>query len=1133
VIRGEWTILWTLSQIFISHSSRDDPTALEIGAWLASQGHRSVFLDFDPANGIPAGRHWERELYRHIRACRGVIVVCSREAMASRWCFAEITYARALGKEIFPVRIDDCTIDPMLTDVQVVDFRSNKDDAFSRILRGLIAAGIDPAIDATPDLNRPPYPGLFAFREEDAAIFFGRDEEIGDGLDLLNKCRRLGQPRFVLVLGASGSGKSSLVRAGLLPKLRRDPDRWLIIDPFRPREDPTGELAVVLSRAFHRFGVERSQQSISEDLSRDSNAMGSLATALRRASPNPDATVLVTIDQFEELLGQGEDRPQSRFLQLLRNALLLPGESVIVFATLRSDFINQLQQSAPLLDVAYESLSVGSMSPSDILEVIQRPAELAAIELDPSLVQTLVEDARGQEALPLLAFTLRELTERYGADGRLDLDEYQRGLGGMFGAVAKAAEDLIGREPLGAQLEKDLRRGFLGLVRITDDGKYARRIANWLDLPDSVRPLLERFVTGRLLVSRDEGKGKVVEVAHEALFRAWGRLVAWLRDSDEALRLRQQVAAASTVWTERGRHDDDLWRGGRLVRARELTSSGDLVLDPAEQSFIKASVDVEEAERDQKMRQRRLRMQLLASGAVVAIVLSIAAVYSALRARSAQAEATRAAQTAEERARQASVSEARAKAAQSFAENQRVLGRMQSAEPDSFQAKALGVVAAKYLTQSKAYLATANELDRSLDNWRQQSGLAASPSIAALSVEVLRAGSGGSLLLHFGNSATPRLMLFDGGEPVVYKKSLKPRLDALRQQRYGAAALPIDLVVSSQTDIQHIGGLMALVSALAEERASPPVRISSLWSNAFLPPNQDPSTLISLQQKARLIVHARELGIPINKPFTRSVTLPEAGSARVKWDEGLTITVLGPSLQWLREFAVGWLNEWHRRAKGSFNVPDTFADEVTLESFSDQALELIPSPIEIVRPVLREGADSSYVNLGSIVLLVELAGRRILLPADSRGDILIAALAQAGYTDVDGNVDVDVMVAPHGGSDRNVSVEFFRRVKARHYVFQADGTHNNPEVGTFRMLFEARRSDSRPFTIYLSNPPKEYRSSYPLSSLCKLFLAERQAGTPFQIVTPAPESQSMAIHLLREVADLRAGLQDLACGDIR
>jgi len=253
-----------MSAIFISHSSKDNQLAGEVREWLAGLGHRSVFLDFDPADGIPAGRDWEQELYRNIRACRAVIVLCSRHSMASRWCFMEITHARALGKHLFPVKIDACDLDGVLSDRQVIDITGNREEALERLGRGILACGLDPADAFDWDGSRSPYPGLLAFQEEDAAIFFGRDDEVGEGLDLANRVRRLGQTKLLMVLGASGTGKSSLVRAGLLPRLRRDVERWVVVDPFRPRDDPARELATVLSRSFDRLGHNLSRERLAE-----------------------------------------------------------------------------------------------------------------------------------------------------------------------------------------------------------------------------------------------------------------------------------------------------------------------------------------------------------------------------------------------------------------------------------------------------------------------------------------------------------------------------------------------------------------------------------------------------------------------------------------------------------------------------------------------------------------------------------------------------------------------------------------------------------------------------------------------------------------------------------------------------
>ena len=234
-----------MATIFISHSSKDAALAAELQRRLQQQGHRSIFLDFDPASGIPAGRDWERELYTQLRACRALIVLCSEHTMASRWCFAEITHAKAMGKPIFPIKIAECEIDPVLTSRQAINLVRDGEAGYERLWAGLKAASIDASTLFDWDGKRPPYPGLMAFDEQDAAVFFGRGGDIQETLERLHRLRRFGGPRLLTVLGPSGSGKSSLVRAGVLPRLRRDPDRWLVLAAFRPRTDPLRELAIV------------------------------------------------------------------------------------------------------------------------------------------------------------------------------------------------------------------------------------------------------------------------------------------------------------------------------------------------------------------------------------------------------------------------------------------------------------------------------------------------------------------------------------------------------------------------------------------------------------------------------------------------------------------------------------------------------------------------------------------------------------------------------------------------------------------------------------------------------------------------------------------------------------------------
>ena len=236
-----------MSAIFISHSSADNAVAAVLQAQLAARGHRSVFLDFDPQLGIPAGRQWERELYAQLRACQAVVALCSASSAASAWCFAELTQARALGKPLFPVKVDDHPVSSLLGDVQSINLAPDPVAAWARLLDGLAGAGLDPSAATDWDGSRPPYPGLLAFQRADAAVYFGRDAAIQSTLETLNRLRRLGGARLLLLLGASGSGKSSMVRAGVVPRLEHDAAHWCVAAPFRPLSRPLDALALALS----------------------------------------------------------------------------------------------------------------------------------------------------------------------------------------------------------------------------------------------------------------------------------------------------------------------------------------------------------------------------------------------------------------------------------------------------------------------------------------------------------------------------------------------------------------------------------------------------------------------------------------------------------------------------------------------------------------------------------------------------------------------------------------------------------------------------------------------------------------------------------------------------------------------
>ncbi|MDI5891503.1 TIR domain-containing protein [Halomonas rhizosphaerae] len=570
-----------MSTLFISHSSHDASSAREMAAWLQQQGHHSFFLDFDPELGIPPGRDWEAELYRHLRACQALIVLCSESAMTSCWCLAELSHARALGKRIFPVRIAPCTLRPQLAELQVIDLTREPELGYQRLGRELTSV-------FDWDRSRPPYPGLMAFQEVDAAIFFGRDAEIQQSMDRLHQLRDFGGPRLLLFLGASGSGKSSLVRAGLMPRLRNVPDAWTVIGPIRPRDRPLDELAVQLEHGLTAAGVEVGTLPALATLTEaDPRALSELQHALRRFPGRAHSTLVLVIDQLEELLSSSAQAEQ--FMRIVRPVLQDTSAPVLCIATLRSDFLGALQEHPAWRDLSLVPVTVEPLSVEGFSAVIEGPAELAGLELEPGLVRAMVADTATQDALPLLAFTLRELWETGGADGRLTLAEYRDRLGGLHGSVAKAAEAVLAAAAPSREQRRALRAALFDLVRLDEEGRFTRQVVPWATLPASSHPLLERFVQARLLIAGSDHGVRTLEVAHEALFRVWRRLNRWLEANRGALRTRDALRRAAREWEAAGRPGELLvHRGSRLEGALALTTAASFTLDDIEVRYLQA-----------------------------------------------------------------------------------------------------------------------------------------------------------------------------------------------------------------------------------------------------------------------------------------------------------------------------------------------------------------------------------------------------------------------------------------------------------------------------------------------------------------------------------------------------------------
>jgi hypothetical protein len=586
--------------------------------WLRGQGYQSLFLDLDPEAGLIAGREWEEQLYARLRACRAVIVLCSPHSMTSDWCFAEITHARSLGKDVFPVKIAPCDVRPILTRLQFVDLTAPDPTAYARLKRGL--GQVLGARDLVPwDGSRSPYPGLLAFQEADAPIFFGRDEEVRDGLAWLNRLNRFGGARLAMLLGVSGCGKSSLVRAGIIPLLRNDREQWLVVEPFRALQDPAGELAHALVGTFARYGVAHDANAIRTSIARaatdgDARALLDVLDALRGGVGQRNATILMVIDQFEELLAVDQHGRYAAFAALLTGALESAGTSLLVLGTLRSDLLGKFQVHA-LGQIPFAERAVAPMSLDGFAAVIEGPAIVAEVKLERGLVQEMVADTATEDALPLLAFTLRELWERFGGDGHLTLDEYRDKLGRLHGSLARAADTVMTGARLSAVEQDALRTAFLRMVRVNEEGQYVRQPATWAELPDKSWPTLQRFVDARLLVPREREGERTIEVAHEALFRAWDQLKTWLDQDLALLRTHSALRRAANDWgASAGDGHLLVHRGGRLEDAERLAASGRVALSSVERAYVDACIALRESEKaEREERQRKTELELYTS----------------------------------------------------------------------------------------------------------------------------------------------------------------------------------------------------------------------------------------------------------------------------------------------------------------------------------------------------------------------------------------------------------------------------------------------------------------------------------------------------------------------------------------
>ena len=506
-----------------------------------------------------------------------------------------------------------------------------------------------------------PYMGLASFDDSDADRFFGRERLVSELLGRLSG--NTITSRCLVVVGPSGSGKSSVVRAGLTPALRSGAvpgsDNWFVTTMV-PGADPFESLEAALLRV----AVKPPESLLGQLRHRDRG----LLRGLRRCVATDDDRVLLVIDQFEEVFVGPAAESADRFLDALSVAVEDPTSLLRLVVTLRADYYGRpLEHPAFARILKKTAVDVTPLAPDELERAIVRPARRVGVEFEPGLVARIAaETVRQPSPLPMLQYTLGELFDRRSGN-RMTAADYDA-LGGLSGALAARAEAVYSA---GTVAQKSAARRVLGRMTDPSAADLRRRVtvSDLGDDPDAAW-VLEHFGAARLLsFDRDQAsRDPTVEVAHEALLREWPRLVGWLSEDRELLLSADATALAADAWLAAGRQGADLYRGARLERANELASTTPERLRAIDLEFIEASNTAAAA--DRRLEEARVaRLRRLVAGVAAALVVALVAGGVALVQQSrATDEAERAEIAAEEARTQASIAEEQTRIAEEQAE---------------------------------------------------------------------------------------------------------------------------------------------------------------------------------------------------------------------------------------------------------------------------------------------------------------------------------------------------------------------------------------------------------------------------------------------------------------------------------
>jgi WD40 repeat protein len=615
----------TRFDVFLSYNSADRTSVERLARHLKRVGLEPWF---DRWSLTPGGR-WQEEIEAGLAGSASCAVFIGKDHFGD-WERLELSVAlikAATDREfrLFPVLLpgieefDPADLPPFLAPRAWVDLRPGlgSEHALNELTNAVLGLPFGTDVSAPQPDGPCPYVGLAAFEEADARYFFGRENYVQRVLE------RLRSSRLVAVVGPSGSGKSSLVRAGVLPQVRAGAlpgsDEWPV-RVLRPGSDPL----VALAASVLDLLPTPAMQADLDRLGTDERTLHKATERVLVDAP-PTRRVLIVIDQAEEIFTLCRAEADRRaFLAAVHYATAIPGGRTSVVFTLRADFYPKLAQFAAFAQfVQSHQMLIGGLKGDEIREVIEEPARVVGLEVEPGLVDTIeTEVVREPGSLPLLQHALLE-TWRRRRGHTLTLAGY-RDTGGVQRGLAERAEALYADlTPDGQTMARQL------LLRLTQPGEGTedtrrRASARELSADELAEEVVRRFVAERLLTTSGDGDATWVEISHEALIQHWPRLRGWIDSDRQGLRIHRALTAAAQDWERLGRDPDALYRGGRLAEAQEWRDGGSAGLNALERRFLDTSGAVDRAART--AHRRRVQWTITALVAALAVISAVAVV---------------------------------------------------------------------------------------------------------------------------------------------------------------------------------------------------------------------------------------------------------------------------------------------------------------------------------------------------------------------------------------------------------------------------------------------------------------------------------------------------------------------------